>query len=51
MEETEILIEALGQIPELVEAAKTYKESNEKIISTMSTAIKTRPEAVILHII
>ena len=47
MEETEILIEALGQIPELVEAAKTYKESNEKIVSTMSTAIKTRPEAVI----
>ena len=47
MEETEILIEALGQIPELVEAAKTYKASNEKTISTMSMAIKTRPEAVI----
>ena len=47
MEETEILIEALGQIPELVEAAKTYKASNEKTISTMSMAIKKRPEAVI----
>lgn len=47
MEETEILIEALGQIPELVEAAKTYKESNEKTISTMSMAIKKRPEAEI----
>lgn len=47
MNETEILIEALGQVPELVEAAKTYKESNEKTISTMSTAIKKRPEAVI----
>lgn len=47
MEETEILIEALGQVPELVEAAKTYKESNEKTITTMATAIKKRPEAVI----
>ncbi len=47
MEETEILIEALGQIPELVEAAKTYKVSNEKTISTMSMAIKKRPEAEI----
>lgn len=47
MNETEILIEALGQVPELVEAAKTYKESNEKTISIMSTAIKKRPEAVI----
>ena len=34
-------------MPELVEAAKTYKESNEKTISIMSTAIKKRPEAVI----
>lgn len=47
MEETEILIEALGQIPELVEAAKTYKASNEKTIFTMSMAIKKRPEAEI----
>lgn len=47
MGETEILIEALGQIPELVEAAKTYKASNEKTISTMSMAIKKRPEAEI----
>ena len=47
MEETEILIEALGQVPELVEAAKTYKASNEKTISTMSMAIKKRPEAEI----
>ena len=47
MEGTEILIEALGQIPELVEAAKTYKASNEKTISTMSMAIKKRPEAEI----
>lgn len=47
MNETEILIEALGQIPELVEAAKTYKASNEKTISTMSMAIKKRPEAEI----
>ena len=47
MEETEILIEALGQIPELVEATKTYKASNEKTISTMSMAIKKRPEAEI----
>ena len=47
MEETESLIEALGQIPELVEAAKTYKASNEKTISTMSMAIKKRPEAEI----
>ena len=47
MNEIEILIEALGQVPELVEAAKTYKESNEKTITTMATAIKKRPEAVI----
>ena len=47
MEETEILIEALWQVPELVEAAKTYKESNEKTISIMSTAIKKRPKALI----
>ena len=47
MNETEILIEALGQVPELVEAAKTYKASNEKTISTMSMAIKKRPEAEI----
>lgn len=47
MEDTEILIEALGLVPDLVEAAKTYKESNEKTITTMATAIKKRPEAVI----
>ena len=47
MNESEILIEALGQVPDLVEAAKTYKASNEKTITTMATAIKERPEAVI----
>ena len=31
----------------MVEAAKTYKASNEKTISTMSMAIKKRPEAEI----
>ena len=47
MNESEILIEALGQVPDLVEAAKTYKASNEKTISTLATAVRQRPEAVI----
>lgn len=47
MDESEILIEALGQIPALVDAAQAYKESNEKTISTLAPAVKQRPKAVI----
>ena len=47
MNDTELILNALGQVPDLVEAAKTYKETNDKTVSTLSTAIKERPKAVI----
>lgn len=47
MNDTEILLKALGQLPDLVDAAKTYKETNDKTVSTLSTAIKERPKAII----
>lgn len=47
MNETEILIEALGQVPELVEAAKVYKTANDKTVSALATAIKQQPNAII----
>ena len=39
------LIDALGQIPALVNAAETYKETSNRIIATLSEAIKQRPQA------
>lgn len=47
MNDTELILNALGQVPDLVEAAKTYKETNDKTVSTLSTAIKERPKAII----
>ena len=34
MNDTELILNALGQVPDLVEAAKTYKETNDKTVST-----------------
>lgn len=45
MNDTELLLNAIGQIPGLVDAAKTYKESNEKTISTLATAVRQQPKA------
>ena len=41
------LLDALAQVPELVEAAKTYKVTSERIVSSLADAIKQRPQAVI----
>ena len=47
MDDKELLIEALEQIPALVKAAETFKETTSHIISTLSSAIKKRPTAEI----
>lgn len=39
------IIDALEQIPTLVKAAETYKETSNRIIATLSDAIKKRPQA------
>lgn len=39
------IIDALEQIPTLVKAAETYKETSNRITATLSDAIKKRPQA------
>ena len=34
-------------MPDLVEAARTYKDVNDKAINTISTAVKQQPKAII----
>ena len=46
MEDTnKILIDALEQIPALVKAAETFKETSNRIVATLADAIKKRPQA------
>ena len=45
--ESKEIVDALVQVPELVEAAKTFKESLGHIITSMADAIKKRSQAEI----
>ena len=45
--ESKELVDALVQVPELVEAAKTFKETSGHIISSVADAIQKRPQAEI----
>ena len=45
--ESKEFVDALIQVPELVEAAKTFKETSGHIISSVADAIQKRPQAVI----
>ena len=47
MDDTQLILRALSQVPDLVEAARTYKEVNDKAINTISTAVKQQPKAII----
>ena len=47
MNDTQLILTALSQVPDLVEAARTYKEVNDKAINTISIAVKKQPEAII----
>ena len=47
MDDTQLILTALSQVPDLVEAAKTYKDANDKAINTISTVVKQQPEAII----
>ena len=47
MDDTQLILTALSQVPDLVEAARTYKEVNDKAINTISIAVKKQPEAII----
>ena len=46
MENKEI-IDALTQIPALIKAADTYKETSSHIIATLAEAVKQRPQAIV----
>lgn len=39
------LVDGLEQIPTLVQAAKTFKETSNRIVTTLADAIKKRPQA------
>lgn len=45
--ESKELVDALVQVPELVEAAKAFKETSGHIISSVADAIQKRPQAEI----
>lgn len=45
--ESKEFVDALVQVPELVEAAKTFKETSGHIISSFADAIQKRPQAEI----
>ena len=47
MNDTQVILTALSQAPDLVEAARTYKETNDKAINTISNAVKQQPKAII----
>lgn len=41
------LLDALEQIPNLINAAQTYKATSDRIITTLAEAVKKRPQAVL----
>ena len=47
MDDIQLILTALSQAPDLVEAARTYKETNDKAINTISNAVKQQPKAII----
>ncbi len=47
MDDTQLILTALSQAPDLVEAAIAYKNTNDKTIRTLSMAIKQQPQAII----
>ena len=47
MDDTQLILTALSQVPDLVEAARTYKDVNDKAINTISNAVKQQPKAII----
>ena len=47
MNDLDKILQIVSKVPELVEAAQIYKDACDKAISTLATAIKQQPEAVI----
>ena len=47
MDDIQLILTALSQAPDLVEAARTYKDVNDKAINTISNAVKQQPKAII----
>ena len=47
MDDIQLILTALSQAPDLVEAARTYKDVNDRAINTISTAVKQQPKAII----
>ena len=47
MNDTQLILTALSQVPDLVEAGRSYKEVNDKAINTISIAVKKQHEAII----
>ena len=45
--ENKDIVDALEQVPALVKAAKTYKETSGHIVSSLADAVKQRPQAEI----
>lgn len=45
--DNKVLIDALTQIPDLIKAAETYKETSNRIVSSLANAVKQHPQAVI----
>lgn len=41
------LLDALEQIPNLINAAQTYKATSDHIITTLAEAVKKRPQAIL----
>lgn len=41
------LLDALEQIPNLINAAQTYKATSDRIVTTLAEAVKKRPQAVV----
>lgn len=45
MDDLEQIIQIISQVPDLIDAAQTYKETNEKTVRALSSAIKQKPMA------
>lgn len=45
--DNKVLLDALEQIPNLINAAQTYKATSDRIITTLAEAVKKRPQAVL----
>ncbi len=45
--DNKVLIDALTQIPDLIKAAETYKETSNRIVSSLANAVKQHAQTVI----